>query len=148
MQFDHQFVGDDVCNIIFRWNRVDFQLMKTFFCKWCFSFYIILWSFIRVRVANELGAGNGQAAKFAMKVCVVHSTAVGVFFFAIVLIFRGNLSLMFSPSSEVAAAVGDLSFLLASSILLNSVQPVLSGKVLYDSEMSSDYFFYNSMWQG
>ncbi|KAG6402474.1 hypothetical protein SASPL_134669 [Salvia splendens] len=95
--------------------------------SWEMMFAIAFFAGIGVRVANELGAGNGQAAKFATKVCVVHSSAIGVFFFAIVLIFRGNLSLMFSPSSEVAAAVGDLSFLLASSILLNSVQPVLSG---------------------
>ncbi|KAK2989391.1 hypothetical protein RJ640_023456, partial [Escallonia rubra] len=80
-----------------------------------------------VRVANELGAGNGKAAKFATKVSVVQSTIVGLFFCALTVIFRGKLSLIFSSSTEVLEAVDKLSFLLATSILLNSVQPVLSG---------------------
>ncbi|KAM7518535.1 hypothetical protein LguiB_017497 [Lonicera macranthoides] len=42
-----------------------------------------------VRVANELGAGNGKAAKFAMVVSVAQSTITGLFFCLIVLIFRG-----------------------------------------------------------
>ncbi|KAK8709974.1 hypothetical protein V6N13_145319 [Hibiscus sabdariffa] len=50
-----------------------------------------------VRVANELGAGNGKGAKFA--------TAV----------------------SPVLEAVSRLSLLLAFTVLLNSVQPILSG---------------------
>ncbi|XP_057794551.1 protein DETOXIFICATION 27-like isoform X2 [Salvia miltiorrhiza] len=95
--------------------------------SWEMMFALAFFAGIGVRVANELGAGNGKAAKFATKVCVVQSSGLGVLFFAIVLIFRGELALMFSPSGEVGAAVDDLSFLLASSILLNSVQPVLSG---------------------
>ncbi|PON46872.1 Multi antimicrobial extrusion protein [Parasponia andersonii] len=52
-----------------------------------------------VRVANELGAGNGKAAKFATKVSVAQSHVVRC----------------------------PLSFLLAITILLNNVQPILSG---------------------
>ncbi|KAK3023253.1 hypothetical protein RJ639_044419 [Escallonia herrerae] len=81
----------------------------------------------RVRVANELGAGHGKAAKFATKVSVVQSTIVGLFFCALTVIFRGKLSLIFSSSTEILEAVDKLSYLLATSILLNSVQPVLSG---------------------
>ncbi|KAM7514530.1 hypothetical protein LguiA_004113 [Lonicera macranthoides] len=80
-----------------------------------------------VRVANELGAGNGKAAKFAMVVSVAQSTITGLFFCLIVLIFRGKLALIFSSSSEVFEKVDKLSYLLAASILFNSVQPVLSG---------------------
>ncbi|KAH8491438.1 hypothetical protein H0E87_023534 [Populus deltoides] len=40
---------------------------------------------------------------------------------------RGNLAYIFTTSHEVASAVANLSPLLAFSILLNSVQPVLSG---------------------
>ncbi|URE17091.1 protein TRANSPARENT TESTA [Musa troglodytarum] len=54
-----------------------------------------------VRVANELGAGNGKGARFATIVSVATSTAVGLVFW--------------------------LCILLSFSILLNSVQPVLSG---------------------
>jgi len=44
-------------------------------------------------------------------------------------VFRKGFSYVFTDSSEVAAAVADLSPLLAFSILLNSVQPVLSGEL-------------------
>ncbi|KAM7516874.1 hypothetical protein LguiA_006457 [Lonicera macranthoides] len=80
-----------------------------------------------VRVANELGAGNGKAAKFATKVSVVQSTMVGVLFAVIILIFQDKLTLLFSSSAEVQDAVNKFSYLLAFTILLNSVQPVLSG---------------------
>lgn len=94
----------------------------------------------RVRVANELGAGNGEAAKLATKVCVVQSSGIGLFFFAVVLIFRGNLALIFSTSDQVIEAVDGLSFLLACSILLNSVQPVLSGNLIDRSTFSESVF--------
>uniref|UniRef100_A0A5B6YWQ4 Protein DETOXIFICATION n=1 Tax=Davidia involucrata TaxID=16924 RepID=A0A5B6YWQ4_DAVIN len=80
-----------------------------------------------VRVANELGAGNGKAAKFATKVSVVQSTIIGVFFCALIMIFHDKFALIFSSSSDVLEAVDKLSYLLAITILLNSVQPVLSG---------------------
>ncbi|KAL0325631.1 UNVERIFIED_CONTAM: protein DETOXIFICATION 27 [Sesamum radiatum] len=95
--------------------------------SWEMMFALSFFAGIGVRVANELGAGNGRAAKFATKVCVVQSSLIGLFFFTIVLIFRGKLAFIFSSSTEVVGAVDDLAFLLASSILLNSVQPVLSG---------------------
>ncbi|KAG2334356.1 hypothetical protein Bca52824_005536 [Brassica carinata] len=66
---------------------------------------------ICVRVANELGAGNGRRARFAM----------------IILFLHDQIGWIFSSSETVIKAVTDLSFLLAFTILLNSVQPVLSG---------------------
>ncbi|KAK9270821.1 hypothetical protein L1049_026407 [Liquidambar formosana] len=80
-----------------------------------------------VRVANELGAGNGKAAKFATKVSVVTSIVVGSIFCALIMIFHNNFAWIFSSSSDVIEAVDNMSFLLAITILLNSVQPVLSG---------------------
>ncbi|KAJ0014439.1 hypothetical protein Pint_20795 [Pistacia integerrima] len=56
-----------------------------------------------VRVSNELGRGSSKAAKFS----IIHTYLLTI--------------------HEVARAVADLSLLLAFSILLNSVQPVLSG---------------------
>ncbi|KAK4490360.1 hypothetical protein RD792_001036 [Penstemon davidsonii] len=94
---------------------------------WEMMFAMSFFAGVGVRVANELGAGNGKAAKFATKVCVVQSTIIGLFFFAVVLIFHDKLALLFSTSNEVNDAVDKLAFLLACSILLNSVQPVLSG---------------------
>lgn len=81
----------------------------------------------RVRVANELGAGSSRNAKFSIKVVVSTSLSIGVVLFALFLSFRGSLAYLFTESKAVADAVADLSFLLAFTILLNSVQPVLSG---------------------
>ncbi|KAI3451199.1 hypothetical protein Pfo_007864 [Paulownia fortunei] len=80
-----------------------------------------------VRVANELGAGNGKAAKFATMVSVVTSTAIGVVIMIIVLVFHEQIALFFSSSKPVLDAVNSMTVLLALTILLNSVQPVLSG---------------------
>ncbi|XP_059624212.1 protein DETOXIFICATION 27-like [Cornus florida] len=80
-----------------------------------------------VRVANELGAGNGKAAKFATTVSVVTSMVIGLFFWLLIMIFHNEIALLFSSSKPVLEAVHKLSLLLAFTILLNSVQPVLSG---------------------
>ncbi|KAM1391999.1 hypothetical protein ACFX2I_019645 [Malus domestica] len=80
-----------------------------------------------VRVANELGAGNWKAAKFATKVSVIESTMVGVFFCALIIALHDKIAYIFTTSSDVVEAVNHMSYLLAITILLNSVQPVLSG---------------------
>ncbi|PON46871.1 Multi antimicrobial extrusion protein [Parasponia andersonii] len=80
-----------------------------------------------VRVANELGAGNGKGAKFATIVSVTQSTLIGLVFCVLIVIFRDKIAYIFSSSADVLRAVDELSFLLAITILLNSVQPVLSG---------------------
>ncbi|PKI31437.1 hypothetical protein CRG98_048173 [Punica granatum] len=82
---------------------------------------------ITVRVANELGAGNGKGAKFATIVAVETSVVIGVFFWVLIMFFHNELGLIFSSSEVVLHAVNELSILLAFTILLNSVQPVLSG---------------------
>lgn len=83
-----------------------------------------------MRVANELGAGSAKRAKFSIVVVVITSLLIGAILFVMFLVFRGNIAYFFTESPEVAAAVADLSPLLAFSILLNSIQPVLSGKLL------------------
>ncbi|KAL3514232.1 hypothetical protein ACH5RR_026949 [Cinchona calisaya] len=80
-----------------------------------------------VRVASELGAGNGRAAKFAAKVAVVQSTIIGIIFCILIIIFHDKLGFIFSSSPDVVIAADKLSYLLAVTILLNSIQPVLSG---------------------
>ncbi|WOG98186.1 hypothetical protein DCAR_0417527 [Daucus carota subsp. sativus] len=80
-----------------------------------------------VRVSNELGRGSSRAAKFSIMQTVLTSFAIRFVLFIIFLFLRGRLAYIFTESTEVAAAVADLSPLLACSILLNSIQPVLSG---------------------
>ncbi|XP_058205738.1 protein DETOXIFICATION 21-like [Rhododendron vialii] len=80
-----------------------------------------------VRVSNELGRRSSKAAKFAIVNTVLTSFLIGVVLFVLCLIFRGSIAYIFTENTEVVAAVESLSDLLAWSILLNSVQPVLSG---------------------
>ncbi|CAG7911573.1 unnamed protein product [Brassica rapa] len=80
-----------------------------------------------VRVANELGAGSGKRARFAMIVSVTQSLLIGIIFSVLVIFLHDQIGWIFSSSETVIKAVNDLSILLAFTILLNSVQPVLSG---------------------
>ncbi|KAI6687720.1 hypothetical protein NL676_024548 [Syzygium grande] len=80
-----------------------------------------------VRVSNELGRGSTRSVKFSIMMVVLTSFAIGLVFFVFFLFFRERLAYIFTKSDEVANAVADLSPLLAISILLNSIQPVLSG---------------------
>lgn len=84
----------------------------------------------RVRIANELGAGNGKAARFAAIVSVFYSILIGLFFCILILIARDKIAYIFTSSSDVVQAVDSMSYLLGVTILLNSVQPVLSGEYL------------------
>ncbi|CAI0385060.1 unnamed protein product [Linum tenue] len=85
---------------------------------------------ICVRVSNELGRGNAKGAKFAILVTVATSFLLGVLLFLVFLFLRGKIAYLFTENLEVVHAVSDLSPLLACSILLNSIQPVLSGVAL------------------
>ncbi|CAK9149026.1 unnamed protein product [Ilex paraguariensis] len=79
------------------------------------------------RVANELGAGNAKGAKFATTVSVLTSLVVGIFFCSMIIALPDKLAMIFSSSISVIAMVDELAVLLASTILLNCIQPVLSG---------------------
>ncbi|XP_068637287.1 protein DETOXIFICATION 27-like isoform X2 [Aristolochia californica] len=80
-----------------------------------------------VRVANELGAGNGRGAKFATIVSVSTSIVIGLFFWVLIMVLHDKFALIFTTSPIIIGAVNKLAVLLAFTILLNSVQPILSG---------------------
>lgn len=80
-----------------------------------------------VRVSNELGKGDSKAAKFSIVNIVLTSMTIGLVLFTFFLLFRGRLAYVFTNDEDVAAEVALLSPLLAFSLLMNSVQPVLSG---------------------
>ncbi|XP_058220903.1 protein DETOXIFICATION 33 [Rhododendron vialii] len=82
---------------------------------------------ISVRVSNELGAGNAQTAKFAVVVVSVTSIAIGVVCMAVVFATRDYFPYLFTNSEAVAAETTKLAILLGFTVLLNSLQPVLSG---------------------
>ncbi|KAG7532818.1 Multi antimicrobial extrusion protein [Arabidopsis thaliana x Arabidopsis arenosa] len=80
-----------------------------------------------VRVSNELGAGNGKRARFAMIISVTQSLIIGIIISVLIYFLLDQIGWIFSSSETVLKAVNNLSILLAFAILLNSVQPVLSG---------------------
>nr|VDD34149.1 unnamed protein product [Brassica oleracea] len=92
---------------------------------------------IVIRVANELGAGSGKRARFAMIVSVTQSLLIGIIFSVLVVFLHDQIGWIFSSSETVIKAVNDLSILLAFTILLNSVQPVLSGVAVGSGWQSS-----------
>jgi MATE family multidrug resistance protein len=83
-----------------------------------------------VRVANELGAGSGRRARFSISVSITTSVVIGLVFWGLILAYNDQIALLFSSGKAVLDAVHNLSWLLAFTILLNSVQPVLSGEHL------------------
>ncbi|CAI9116647.1 OLC1v1017845C1 [Oldenlandia corymbosa var. corymbosa] len=82
---------------------------------------------ISVRISNELGAGNAEAAKFAVVVVTITSLSVGILVMAVVLGTRAYFPILFTSSEAVARETTRVASLLGVTVLLNSVQPVLSG---------------------
>jgi MATE family multidrug resistance protein len=79
-------------------------------------------------VGNELGAGNPKSAGFSVVVVTLLSFILAVIISAIILIYRDDISYIFTDSEDVSRAVAQMTPLLATTIVLNAIQPVLSGK--------------------
>ncbi|MED6182918.1 Protein DETOXIFICATION 33 [Stylosanthes scabra] len=82
---------------------------------------------ISVRVSNELGAGDFNAARFAVWVVSITSVSIGFIIMIIVLTTRDYFPYLFTTSVSVAKETTKLASFLAITVLLNSLQPVLSG---------------------
>ncbi|KAF5949551.1 hypothetical protein HYC85_011544 [Camellia sinensis] len=88
-----------------------------------------------VRVGNELGRGHPLVAKLSVLVVIGTSILISIIFSAIVLIFKIELSKLFTSDSEVIEAVSNLTPLLAISVFLNGIQPILSARTNWDAEV-------------
>ncbi|KAK9914298.1 hypothetical protein M0R45_038084 [Rubus argutus] len=82
---------------------------------------------ISVRVSNELGSGRPRAAKYSVYVIVFQSLLMGIFFMILILLAKDSFSILFTSDEELQQAVSHLAYLLGVTMLLNSVQPVISG---------------------
>ncbi|CAJ1972833.1 unnamed protein product [Sphenostylis stenocarpa] len=82
---------------------------------------------ISVRVSNELGAGDFKAARFSVWVVSITSVAIGVVVMIVVLSTRDFFPYLFTSSTAVANETTRLAALLGVTVILNSLQPVLSG---------------------
>lgn len=80
-----------------------------------------------VRVSNELGAGNPKAAAFSVVIVNMVSFIIAVIEAIVVLALRHVISYVFTEGETVANAVSDLCPYLAVTLILNGIQPVLSG---------------------
>jgi len=93
---------------------------------------LLVCSSLSVRISNELGAGRPRAAKFSILVVVVTSALLGLAFFILVLALKDVYGVPFTNSPDVVHTVSSLGVLFAFTLLLNSVQPVLTGKTFDD----------------
>ncbi|KAG2395721.1 hypothetical protein LR48_Vigan09g208700 [Vigna angularis] len=82
---------------------------------------------VSVRVSNELGAGHPKSAAFSVIVVNMISFIISVIEAVLVLALRRVLSYAFTDGETVANAVSDLCPYLAVTLILNGIQPVLSG---------------------
>jgi len=94
---------------------------------WLFMISVGFNAAASVRVSNELGGGNPRAASFAVKIVTLMSFIISLIFGIVIILVRNVMSYVFTEGQEVADAVAELSPFLAFSIVLNGVQPVLSG---------------------
>ncbi|KAH0709965.1 hypothetical protein KY284_011392 [Solanum tuberosum] len=95
--------------------------------NWDMQFMLGLAAAASVRVSNELGAGHPRVAKMSVIVVSMTSIMFSTIICIIELIFKVGLSKLFTSDSEVIEAVSHLTPLLAISVWLNGIQPILSG---------------------
>ncbi|PIA29511.1 hypothetical protein AQUCO_05900023v1 [Aquilegia coerulea] len=94
---------------------------------WVFMISVGFNAAASVRVSNELGARNPKSASFSVTVVTVLSFIIAVIIAIIILALRHVLSYTFTEGETVANAVSELTPLLAVTLILNGIQPVLSG---------------------
>ncbi|KAL3511331.1 hypothetical protein ACH5RR_030732 [Cinchona calisaya] len=82
---------------------------------------------ISVRVSNELGAGHPRTAKFSVVVVTLTSLLAGMLLGLVLIISRSQYPALFSNSLEVQQSVYELTPLLVVCVVINSIQPTLSG---------------------
>ncbi|KAK6135246.1 hypothetical protein DH2020_031018 [Rehmannia glutinosa] len=82
---------------------------------------------ICVRVSNELGLGHPRTAKYSVYVTLFQSLLIGILCMIAILATRNHFAIIFTNSENMQRAVAHLSGLLGITMLLNSVQTVISG---------------------
>ncbi|CAN6282396.1 unnamed protein product [Urochloa humidicola] len=94
---------------------------------WVFMISVGFNAAASVRVSNELGAGNPKSAFFSVWVVTAVSALITIILSIVILCLRNYISYMFTEGEVVSNAVADLCPLLAVTLILNGIQPVLSG---------------------
>ncbi|KAI4314381.1 hypothetical protein L6164_027295 [Bauhinia variegata] len=94
---------------------------------WTITFSFGVNAAISVRVSNELGANRPRTARFSLVVAVITSFVLVLLLSLILVIFRYQYPSLFSNDPKVQDLVMELTPMLAFCIVINNVQPVLSG---------------------
>uniref|UniRef100_A0ACD5XGY4 Uncharacterized protein n=2 Tax=Avena sativa TaxID=4498 RepID=A0ACD5XGY4_AVESA len=94
---------------------------------WVFMIAVGFNAAASVRVSNELGAGNPKSAAFSVVVVTTLSFILSVIIAVVILLCRDYISYIYTGGEDVAAEVSKLTPLLAITLVLNGIQPVLSG---------------------
>lgn len=94
---------------------------------WVFMIYVGFAVAVSVRVSNELGRRHPKSAAFSAMVVTMTATIISVICAILVLALRNVISYAFTEGLVVAAAVSNLCPILALTLLLNGIQPILSG---------------------
>ena len=84
-----------------------------------------------VRVSNELGSAHPRAAKYAVIVAIVEALLLGMLFGTVIMAEKDNFAMIYTKSKEMQEAVSRLAFLLSITMVVNSVQHVISGKYIF-----------------
>ncbi|XP_015068572.1 protein DETOXIFICATION 35-like [Solanum pennellii] len=104
---------------------------------WEVMLFIGINAAISVRVSNELGQGHPRATKYSVYITMFQSLLIGILCMILVLVVRNHLSILFTNSKDLQRAVADLAWLLGITMVLNSVQPVISGVAIGGGWQSS-----------
>ena len=83
-----------------------------------------------VRVSNELGVGNVEAACFSVFVSVATSSIISVILAIVFLLCKNDLGYLFTSIPSVIERVSELVLFIKACILLNGIHAVLSCKYL------------------
>lgn len=71
--------------------------------------------------------GHPRVAKYSVYVTVFESLILGLIFMVLIIIVRDDFAVIYTDSEDVQRAVAKLAYLLGITMVLNSVQPVISG---------------------
>ncbi|KAL2927494.1 Protein DETOXIFICATION 33, partial [Bienertia sinuspersici] len=82
---------------------------------------------ISVRLSNEIGAGRPRVAKLSVLVTVSTSAIIGTILAVMIIVFKNQYPKLFSDEPLVISEASKLSYFLAASVFLNSIQSVLHG---------------------
>lgn len=74
-----------------------------------------------------MGSGRPRATKYAVVAIICTSLLIGLVCMAAILGLRNHFAIIFTSDVELQRAVANLAYLLAVTMVLNSVQPVISG---------------------